>query len=97
MLLVDIVERVETLNTTTLGFFQKIKTWFSDPSMCEKMLAHWVNREAWIGGIGPNFELCEVWDGSRFNELSWFWNPDKEWVLPYRCHCCGNVITVEQI
>ena len=64
--------------------------------MCEKMLAHWVNREAWIGGIGPNFELCEVWDGSRFNELSWFWNPDKEWVLPYRCHCCGNVITVER-
>lgn len=65
--------------------------------MCEKMLAHWFNREAWISGVGPNFELSEVWDGSRFNELPWFWNPDKEWVLPYKCNCCGNVISVEQI
>ena len=47
-----------------LGLSQKIKTWFSDPSMCEKMLAHWVNREAWISGIGPNWglqlECCPV-------------------------------------
>ena len=70
-----------------LGLSQKIQTWFSDPSMCEKMLAHRFNREAWISGVSPNFELSEVWDGSCFNELSWFWNPDKQWVLPYKCNC----------
>lgn len=63
--------------------------------MCEKMLVYWFNREVWISGVGSNFELSEVWDGSRFNELFWFWNLDKEWVLLYKCNCCGNVISVE--
>lgn len=80
-----------------LGLSEKIRTWFSDPSMCEKMLAHWVNREAWLSGTGPNFELKEVWDGSRFNELKWFWDPDEEWALPYKCKFCGQVISVEEI
>lgn len=23
-----------------------------------------------------------MWDGSRFHELRWFWNPETEWLLP---------------
>lgn len=58
-----------TIKYYYLGISDKIKTWFSDVHMCEKMLAYWRNKEAWISGIGANFELKEVWDGSRFNEL----------------------------
>ena len=41
--------------------------------------------------------MKEVWDGSRFNELSWFWNPESEWMLPCRCECCGIVISEKEI
>ena len=61
------------------------------------MLAHWVNRDRWISGIGPNFELEEIWDGGRFNELSWFWNRNVEWMLPWRCQCCGTVMGEKEI
>ena len=47
-----------------LGLSDKIRTWFGDFSMCEKMLAHWINKEAWISGKRPNNVLKEVWDGS---------------------------------
>ena len=56
------------------------------------MLAHWVNS-----GTGPNFELKEVWNGSRFNELKWFWDPGEEWALPYKCKFYCKVISVEEI
>ena len=28
---------------------------------------------------------CEIWDGKRFADLSWFWDPDQKWLLPTRC------------
>lgn len=71
------------------GFSEKIRIWFLDFSMCKKMLVYWVNREVWFSGIGLNFELKEVWDGSRFNEFKWFWDLDEEWVLLYKCKFCG--------
>jgi len=80
-----------------LGLSDKIRTWFSDVSMCSKMLAHWVNRDDWINRAGSNSVLKEVWDGMRFSELAWFWNPDAEWMLPCRCKCCGNVISEKEI
>ena len=86
-----------TIKYYYLGLSDKIKTWFSDVRMCEKMLAHWRNKEAWISGTGANLELKEVWDRSRFNELSWFWNPNSQWMLPYKCKYCGNVISVEEV
>lgn len=39
----------------------------------------------------------EIWDGNRFSELSWFWNPEKEWLLPVKCPQCSSVITVAEI
>ena len=80
-----------------LGLSDKIRTWFSDIAMCKKMLAHWENKENWIAGCGPNFTLKELWDGARFNELSWFWNPESEWMLPYKCTFCGNIISASDI
>jgi len=27
----------------------------------------------------------EVWDGDRFCELPWFWDPNAVWCLPAKC------------
>ena len=78
-----------------LGLSDKIRTWFSDPNMCSKMLAHWVNKDDWIHGTAS--VLKEIWDGSRFSELAWFWNPDSEWMLPCKCKCCGIVFSEKEI
>lgn len=80
-----------------LGLPDKVKRWCSNANMCKKMMAHWENKEHWIRGIGSNFILKEVWDGSRFNELSWFWNPECSWMLPFRCKFCNSVIGAKEI
>lgn len=80
-----------------LGLSDKVETWFSDANMCSKMLVRWVNRDDWIQGTESNSVLKEVWDGRRFSELAWFWNPDSEWMLPCKCKCCGIVISEKEI
>lgn len=39
----------------------------------------------------------EIWDGTRFSELSWFWDPEKEWLLPVMCPFCSSVISASDI
>lgn len=80
-----------------LGLPDKIKRWFSDPVMCDKMLGHWKEKEHWISGIGANFTLKELWDGGRFNELSYFWDPQKEWMLPCKCSFCNSIFSADEI
>ena len=53
------------------------------------MTSHWEQRDHWLPpgrktGCGYDIKR-EFWDGKRFAELSFFWNPDEEWVLPVRC------------
>ena len=33
----------------------------------------------------------------RFAELSWFWDPRQQWLLPFRCTNCKSVISAEFI
>ena len=65
--------------------------------MCAKMMAHWDEKDHWINGVGANFILKEIWDGERFNELSWFWDPESHWMLPMKCQFCANVISSDEI
>ena len=74
-----------------LGLHPKINLWVSDPVFCKKILAHWFEKDHWLGqenleGWGFHSK-SEIWDGRRFSELQWFWNPEEEWQLP-------NVTTV---
>ena len=55
------------------------------------MIELWDEKEHWIQGEK------EIWDGERFNELKWFWNPDSHWMLPMKCQYCDNVISVDEI
>ena len=46
-----------------------------------------------------HFLYNEIWDGDRFSELSWFWNPDAEWILPAKCpeNYCNGVVSSDNI
>ena len=82
-----------------LGLPEKIQRWCEDPTMCQKMMGHWHEREHWMTGVheGPRNTFKEVWDGSRFNKLKWFWDPECEWMLPVRCNFCTAVISADEI
>ena len=57
------------------------------------MMAHWQEKEHWREkehgqdtiNTEKDFLYNEIWDGYRFSEFSWFWNPDAEWILPAKC------------
>lgn len=84
-----------------LGLGPKLNLWTSDPIFCKKILAHWYEKDHWLGQENQEswgFECKkEIWDGRRFSELQWFWNPEEEWQLPAKCLNCGGVISVQEI
>ena len=62
------------------------------------MTAHWEQQDHWLQEYSLNMRLFnEIWDGQRFNELKWFWDPQEWWLLPVRCPCCTEVISAETI
>ena len=60
------------------------------------MTAHWNHRENWLHGSSGE-SLCEIWDGRRFADFSWFWDPTKQWLLPVRCNVCEEVVSGDVI
>ena len=84
-----------------LGLGPRVNLWASDPLFCKKMLSHWFERDHWIlqeSQDGWGFETkTEIWDGNRFAELQWFWNPEEQWKLPAQCPSCKGVISVANI
>ena len=76
----------------------KINLMCKNESMCKKITAHWDQKDHWIGRHGqPFFPIKEIWDGTRFAELQWFWNPNEEWLLPAFCTNCKSVISAASI
>ena len=75
----------------------KIERWCNDSTFFHKMTAHWVEREHWLESMATGKDRLkkEIWDGARFNELSWFWDPSCEWVLPARCPSCKLYVGAE--
>ena len=35
----------------------------------------------------------EFWDGQRWVDLQWFWDPKQTWILPTRCVNCKAIIS----
>ena len=77
----------------------KMKLWCKNKDMCRKMTKHWKQKDHWIRANKnePYFPIKEAWDGTRFAEMSWFWNPDEEWTVPAICHSCEALITALEI
>ena len=90
-----------------LGLETKVKLWCDDLEMCQKMMAHWQEKKHWLEkehdhdsiNNERDFLYNEIWDGDRFSELSWFWNPDAEWILPAKCpeNYCNGVVSSDNI
>jgi len=86
-----------------LGLPDKVKKWCSCPKMCQKMTAHWSQHDHWLpdgmkDGWGWPIKH-EIWDGTRFANLAYFWDPNAVWTLPVRCEYpgCNNVISATEI
>ena len=61
-------------------------TWFVCPEKCSQLLSHWKDRGDWFNvSSKDDLDLIEIWHGSRFRELSYFWDPNKITLL--LCHC----------
>ena len=56
----------------------------------------WEEKEHWLHHEGPWFPLKEIWDGSRFSEVSWFWDSDSEWFVP-NFSFCSSLLSAEEI
>ncbi len=86
-----------TIEFPYLPLADKVKRWCSSAAFCHKMTAHWRHRSRWLCGSSTDHPKTEIWDGSRFAELSWFWDPSKQWLLPTRCSFCKKVVSSEVI
>lgn len=67
-----------------------VKQWTSSAEMYNKITSHWAEKDKGIHGKANVSKMNvkhEIWDGSRFAELSWFWVPKKSWCLSARCEC----------
>ena len=88
-------DSVPDLKRYYLPLKEKIKRWVSSEEMCYAMLGHWKNRDVWLGKSGPTFPLNEIWDGERFKEIQWFFDPQAKWPLPHTCRKCDHKILFE--
>lgn len=80
-----------------LGLESKVKNWFKTETMCQKMLSHWNEKEHWLGREESWPLKKEFWDGQRWMDLQWFWDPSKVWPLPALCVHCGAVVSVDHL
>lgn len=80
-----------------LSLRNKIEKWCANKDMCEKMTAHWREKDHWFYSQEPYYPLKEVWDGTRFAELSYFFDKEKETLVPVKCTFCTSVIPATEI
>jgi len=81
-----------------LGLPTKVKNWFKNKEMCTKMLSHWFARSNWLGCSCSNAQKSEIWDGERWVELQWFWDPNSTWtILPTLCPFCQIPVAAEHL
>ena len=74
-----------------------VDSFFASKEKVCQHLAHWENRAEWFNKQNIEVPFKEVWHGSRFRDLSYFWDEDKETVMPTCCPNCDNLISVEEI
>ena len=88
-----------TIQYHYLCLTDKVKRWCSSKDFCIKMTQHWKHRENWLHGARDNDNLIykEFWDGKRFAELKWFWDPEEEWMLPSYCTACNKIVNTDII
>lgn len=62
------------------------------------MISHWQQKDHWFQQGNESTQIFnEIWDGERFFELKWFWNPEEQWLLPAMCPRRTEVISANVI
>ena len=68
-------------------------SWFSTAEKCKRLLGHWEDKNEWFNkNPEEDINLIELWHGSRFRELSFFWDCKKTMLLPSYCTSCVSVV-----
>lgn len=86
-----------TIKYYYLSLKNKIQKWCASKNMCERMMAHWEEKDHWYYATGPWYPLREVWDGTRFAELSYFFDPEARFLLPSKCTFCRAIISTTKL
>ena len=62
-------------------------------------MAHWKEREDWFktDNRAVPVPYKETWHGSRFRDLSYFWDEETESCLPTCCPNCSNIISIDEL
>ena len=60
-------------------------------------MAPWADRDEWFNKDRLTVPYSELWHGSRFRELSYFFDEYNEFVLPALCTICNSVFSPETI
>ena len=74
---------------------------FRSPVECHKNLALWRGVKKYVlDGVPVLNERARtnIWDGDRvLNELLWFWDPNRLFMLPGFCEHCGVILSAVYI
>lgn len=72
---------------TYVGLTSQIETWFKSPSMCLKLAYPLLggNKERWFYRNGPSPLYNQLFDGSRWSDYSYFFDPNQQFLLPAKC------------
>ena len=74
------------------------ENWFSSQK-CKQLMAHWDDKTSWFNlpEETASGSLTELWHGTRFQELAYFWDSNKSCLLPDKCTFCFLIISASQI
>ena len=87
----------ECLDYYVLGL--QFSSWFLTEERCQKCLAHWDARDEWFNlphDHQPEV-TSEIWHGSRFRDLSYFWDSNQESLLPQKCPLCAHIVPAREL
>ena len=84
--------------STTTAWACIFAMWFATEEQCNQLMDHWHEKEDWLNKP-LNFETIqsELWHGQRFREISWFWDPTNEYLLPERCPHCHKIVPAVEL
>ena len=80
-----------------LGLGSQVKNWFRSKPLCEQMQSHWKERNHWLGRTESWNLKKEIWDGQRWVDFQWFWDPQTIWLLPTLCPSCGIPVSSDHL
>jgi hypothetical protein len=69
--------------------------------MCLKLAYPWLNgrKDQWFYNKGPHDLYSELFDGSRWSDYSYFFDPTTPYLLPARCKNakCSFIFSAQQL